>query len=148
MSRLPASQLVWLVVLLHCGASILAKGSAGISMQIQRRYGPDDHSHHVARAARPSRLAGSADGDDVGADGAIEVLSLFGRPSIAYAVNMAIGTPAQNIMCLVDTGSSNLAVAGAPGDGVDNWFDKTSSSTERDSGKDDFGVKCVTHPAT
>lgn len=38
--------------------------------------------------------------------------SLYGWPSSAYHVDLFIGTPPQQVRLVVDTGSSNLAVAG------------------------------------
>ena len=108
-----------------------------------RRRHLGSHWQQVAAAARPR--SDSRNGSELGeaAYGGEDapVLNLWGKPQVAYAVTMSIGTPPQELTCIVDTGSSNLAVAGAAGDGVDKWYSSTASSTGVETGKPDFGVK-------
>uniref|UniRef100_A0A8C6AQT1 Beta-secretase 2 n=2 Tax=Odontoceti TaxID=9722 RepID=A0A8C6AQT1_MONMO len=62
--------------------------------------------------------------------------NLQGDSGRGYYLEMLIGTPPQKLQILVDTGSSNFAVAGAPHPYVDSYFDTERSSTYRPKGFD------------
>ncbi|XP_001370392.2 beta-secretase 2 [Monodelphis domestica] len=57
--------------------------------------------------------------------------NLQGDAGKGYYVEMLIGTPPQKLQILVDTGSSNFAVAGVPHPYVTSYFDFEKSSTYR-----------------
>ncbi|MBN3290041.1 BACE2 secretase, partial [Polypterus senegalus] len=50
------------------------------------------------------------------------VNNLEGDASKGYYIEMSIGSPAQMLNILVDTGSSNFAVAGAPNPDITNYY--------------------------
>jgi len=60
---------------------------------------------------------------------------LQGKPGLGYYVIMSFGTPQQHLNVLVDTGSSNLAVACSPDIFVNNYFDKSKSTSWLDTGR-------------
>ncbi|XP_055135727.1 beta-secretase 2 isoform X2 [Symphalangus syndactylus] len=62
--------------------------------------------------------------------------NLQGDSGRGYYLEMLIGTPPQKLQILVDTGSSNFAVAGAPHSYIDMYFDTERSSTYRSKGFD------------
>nr|XP_045758384.1 beta-secretase 2 isoform X2 [Mirounga angustirostris] len=62
--------------------------------------------------------------------------NLQGDSGRGYYLEMLIGTPPQKLQILVDTGSSNFAVAGAPHSYVDSYFDAERSSTYHSKGFD------------
>ncbi|KAF5927477.1 hypothetical protein HPG69_016116 [Diceros bicornis minor] len=62
--------------------------------------------------------------------------NLQGDSGRGYYLEMLIGTPPQKLQILVDTGSSNFAVAGAPHPYIDSYFDAKRSSTYRSKGFD------------
>ncbi|MBN3300146.1 BACE2 secretase, partial [Amia calva] len=55
--------------------------------------------------------------------------NLMGDSGRGYYIEMSIGTPAQKLNILVDTGSSNFAVAGAPDPYVTHFFNSKLSTT-------------------
>ncbi|KAF2366572.1 Peptidase family A1 domain [Trinorchestia longiramus] len=55
--------------------------------------------------------------------------NLFGIPGDGYYITAQIGTPPQKVNLLVDTGSSNLAVAGTSSGELDTFFDASQSSS-------------------
>lgn len=61
-------------------------------------------------------------------------LSLRGSPGQGYYLEMAVGTPPQMIDALVDTGSSNFAVAASPHDDIEKFFNVSASRTLIDLG--------------
>ncbi|XP_074652735.1 beta-secretase 1-like [Tubulanus polymorphus] len=60
---------------------------------------------------------------------------LAGRPGQGYYIEALIGTPPQKLNVLVDTGSSNFAVAAAPHPDITNYFHPKNSSTFSKLGK-------------
>ncbi|KAI4894253.1 hypothetical protein NFI96_019335 [Prochilodus magdalenae] len=63
------------------------------------------------------------------------VNNLRGDSGRGYYMEMVIGTPGQKLNILVDTGSSNFAVAAAPHIYVSTYFNRELSSTYRTSGQ-------------
>jgi len=62
------------------------------------------------------------------------IFSLRGKPGLGYYVAMSFGTPPQTLNVLVDTGSSNLAVACAPDPYVDQFFALDNSTSWKPTG--------------
>ncbi|CAN2387547.1 negative regulation of amyloid precursor protein biosynthetic process [Pristimantis euphronides] len=60
--------------------------------------------------------------------------NLEGDSGRGYYLEMMIGTPPQMLNILVDTGSSNFAVAGAPNPYIDTYYHSESSSTYQSDG--------------
>lgn len=61
-------------------------------------------------------------------------MNLIGYPTTAYSVIMTVGNPTQQLACVVDTGSSNLAVAASKQGALRNWFNMGESTTLVDQG--------------
>lgn len=62
----------------------------------------------------------------------VEMTGTVGR---SYYVEILIGTPPQSLNFLVDTGSSNFAVASTPHPAISKFFDTSSSSTFSSEGE-------------
>ena len=62
------------------------------------------------------------------------IYSLRGKPGLGYYVTMSFGTPPQHLNVLVDSGSSNLAVACAPDPFVDEFFSLRNSTSWEPTG--------------
>ena len=62
------------------------------------------------------------------------IFALRGKPGLGYYVGMSFGTPPQTLNVLVDTGSSNLAVACAPDPYVDKFFSLENSTSWQPTG--------------
>ncbi|KAF7467267.1 beta-secretase 2 isoform X2 [Marmota monax] len=84
--------------------------------------------------ARANGLALALEPAGVNANFLAMVDNLQGDSGRGYYLEMLIGTPPQKLQILVDTGSSNFAVAGAPHSYVDTYFDAERSSTYRFKG--------------
>uniref|UniRef100_A0A8D0GCP2 Beta-secretase 2 n=1 Tax=Sphenodon punctatus TaxID=8508 RepID=A0A8D0GCP2_SPHPU len=84
---------------------------------------------------KPGDPAGEADGLALASDpaGAVNFLAMVenlqGDSGRGYYLELLIGTPPQKLNILVDTGSSNFAVAGASDPDVTSYFDTEKSST-------------------
>ncbi|XP_026219227.1 beta-secretase 2 [Anabas testudineus] len=63
------------------------------------------------------------------------VNNLEGDSGRGYYIEMSIGTPGQKLNILVDTGSSNFAVAAAPHPYITHYFNTALSSTYRSPGR-------------
>ncbi|XP_068441624.1 beta-secretase 2 [Clinocottus analis] len=63
------------------------------------------------------------------------VNNLQGDYGRGYYIEMSIGTPGQKVNILVDTGSSNFAVAAAPHPFITHYFNTALSSTYQSSGR-------------
>ncbi|PIK41712.1 putative beta-secretase 1 [Apostichopus japonicus] len=61
---------------------------------------------------------------------------LKGNPGNGYSVDIDIGTPKQRLNVLVDTGSSNFAIAAAPNPILTTYFKFNESSTYKSLNKD------------
>lgn len=64
------------------------------------------------------------------------VNNLQGDSGRGYYIEMLLGTPSQTLNILVDTGSSNFAVAGAPDPYITHFFNSKLSSSYHSSGMD------------
>lgn len=64
------------------------------------------------------------------------VNNLKGDVGRGYYLGILMGTPAQKMNILVDTGSSNFAVAGAPSNNVETFFNPKLSTTYKPLGLD------------
>ncbi|XP_071806812.1 beta-secretase 1-like isoform X1 [Asterias amurensis] len=58
--------------------------------------------------------------------------NLKGKPGLGFYVEIELGTPKQKLNVLVDTGSSNFAVAASPNIMISKYFHKENSSTYHD----------------
>ncbi|XP_043974570.1 beta-secretase 2 isoform X1 [Gambusia affinis] len=63
------------------------------------------------------------------------VNNLHGDSGRGYYIEMSIGTPGQKLNILVDTGSSNFAVAAAPHPFITRYFNTALSSTFQSTGR-------------
>uniref|UniRef100_A0AAQ5Y3B6 Peptidase A1 domain-containing protein n=1 Tax=Amphiprion ocellaris TaxID=80972 RepID=A0AAQ5Y3B6_AMPOC len=63
------------------------------------------------------------------------VNNLQGDSGRGYYIEMSIGTPGQKLNILVDTGSSNFAVAAAPHPFITHYFNTALSSTYQSNGR-------------
>ncbi|XP_037329564.2 beta-secretase 2 [Pungitius pungitius] len=94
-------------------------------------------------AAVTRRVVLTADGDGLSLasdpSGAVNFLdmvnNLQGDHGRGYYIEMSIGTPGQKVNILVDTGSSNFAVAAAPHPFITHYFDAALSGTYQPSGR-------------
>ncbi|XP_020644988.3 beta-secretase 2 isoform X1 [Pogona vitticeps] len=84
----------------------------------------------------PEKAAGLAFASEPG--GAVNLVAMVdnlqGDSGRGYYLELLVGTPGQKLNILVDTGSSNFAVAGAPNTDVSSYFDTEKSSTYRSLG--------------
>lgn len=62
--------------------------------------------------------------------------NLFGRPGDGYYTSVEVGTPPQKFNVLVDTGSSNFAIAAVKQKEIDTYFEAKNSSSFVDLGKE------------
>ncbi|XP_063439902.1 beta-secretase 1-like [Mytilus trossulus] len=60
--------------------------------------------------------------------------NLRGKPGQGYYIEVDIGTPPQKINVLIDTGSSNFAVAASPNKDLDYYFMRNGSSSYKEVG--------------
>ncbi|XP_055975489.1 beta-secretase 2 [Sorex fumeus] len=94
----------------------------------------------AARAPRPAPRAPGLALALEPAGGPVNFLAMVdnlqGDSGRGYYLEMQLGTPPQTLQILVDTGSSNFAVAGAPDAYIESFFDSDRSSTFRPKGFD------------
>ncbi|RXG52707.1 Beta-secretase [Armadillidium vulgare] len=62
--------------------------------------------------------------------------NLFGRPGDGYYIAVNIGFPIQKFNLLIDTGSSNLAIAGKSYPGLESFYDPEKSTTFKYNGSE------------
>lgn len=62
--------------------------------------------------------------------------NLFGRPGDGYYTSVEVGTPPQKFNVLVDTGSSNFAIAAVKQKEIDTYFEAKNSSSFVDLGQE------------
>ncbi|XP_074785334.1 beta-secretase 2 isoform X2 [Athene noctua] len=92
--------------------------------------------------SRQQEPLGGADGLALASDpgGTLNFLAMVenlqGDSGRGYYLEMLIGTPPQALNILVDTGSSNFAVAGVPDPDVTSYFNTALSSTYKSQGID------------
>ncbi|XP_057282345.1 beta-secretase 2 isoform X2 [Pezoporus wallicus] len=95
-----------------------------------------------ASSSRQPEAPGGADGLALASDpgGTLNLLAMVenlqGDSGRGYYLEMLIGTPPQALNILVDTGSSNFAVAGVPDPDVTSYFNTELSSTYKSQGID------------
>lgn len=95
----------------------------------------------VVRVASLRSLTGDGKGLSLATDptGQVNFLdmvnNLQGDSGRGYYIEMAIGTPGQTVNILVDTGSSNFAVAAAPHPFITHYFNTELSSTYVSTGR-------------
>jgi len=79
----------------------------------------------------PLKHSKGATNEAVQEEGVIEVTAdnLHGKPGEGYYIEMGLGTPPQFLNILVDTGSSNFAVAAAHQTYISDYFDTDRSTT-------------------
>uniref|UniRef100_A0A8C8S7E6 Beta-secretase 2 n=1 Tax=Pelusios castaneus TaxID=367368 RepID=A0A8C8S7E6_9SAUR len=99
---------------------------------------PGNGSGTSLQQAAPGEADGLALASEPG--GAVSFLAMVenlrGDSGRGYYLEMLIGTPPQKLNILVDTGSSNFAVAGAPNPDVTSYFKTEESSTYESQGID------------
>ncbi|KAK2912685.1 beta-secretase 2 isoform X1 [Channa argus] len=87
------------------------------------------------------RVASDGNGLSLASDpaGTVNLLdmadNLQGDSGRGYYIEMSVGTPGQKLNILVDTGSSNFAVAAAPHPFITHYFNTAVSSTYRSTGR-------------
>ncbi|XP_030832893.1 beta-secretase isoform X1 [Strongylocentrotus purpuratus] len=60
--------------------------------------------------------------------------NIRGRPGLGYYIEVDIGTPPQKLNVLIDTGSSNFAVAASSHNAISTYYRRNESSTYEDQG--------------
>lgn len=65
----------------------------------------------------------------------VEINNLRGKSGQGYHIPVEIGTPKQKVKVLIDTGSSNFAVACADNPDINTYFNRELSSTYRNLGR-------------
>ncbi|XP_038058272.1 beta-secretase 1-like isoform X2 [Patiria miniata] len=112
----------WTLLLLHvCMHSVVVRAEIlrlplhtavrRVNDGVRSRVG--ERSHNVLRRSAPR--------DNIG-----------GKPGLGFYVEIELGTPKQKLNVLVDTGSSNFAVAASPNSLITKYFHKDQSQTYRD----------------
>ncbi|XP_068564499.1 beta-secretase 2 [Cebidichthys violaceus] len=96
-----------------------------------------DHADLTRRVALTADGTGlSLASDPTGTVNFLDMVNnLQGDYGRGYYIEMSIGTPGQKVNILVDTGSSNFAVAAAPHPFITHYFDTALSGTYQTSGR-------------
>ncbi|XP_064135546.1 beta-secretase 2 isoform X3 [Loxodonta africana] len=139
----PALLLPLLAQWLLRAAPALAPAPFTLPLRVAAAVPPGASPTPGARAASAPPAAPRADGLALAlepAAGAANFLAMVdnlqGDSGRGYYLEMLLGTPPQKLQILVDTGSSNFAVAGAPHSYIDSYFDAERSSTYQSKGFD------------
>ncbi|XP_062371200.1 beta-secretase 2 [Cinclus cinclus] len=134
-----------LLLLLLAGTAGLCRALFSLPLRVSHPAAPagSPPAPVVLRPASGSRqqdAPGAADGLALASDpgGTLNFLAMVenlqGDSGRGYYLEMLIGTPPQALNILVDTGSSNFAVAGVPDPDVTSYFNPELSSTYRSQG--------------
>ncbi|XP_068770390.1 beta-secretase 2 isoform X2 [Struthio camelus] len=137
------------LLLLLAGAAGLCRALFSLPLRVSPPAAPgaSPPAPVLLRPASGSRRqqqepVGEADGLALASDpaGTLNFLAMVenlqGDSGRGYYLEMLIGTPPQTLNILVDTGSSNFAVAGAPDPDVTSYFNPELSSTYKSQGID------------
>ncbi|XP_065272703.1 beta-secretase 2 [Emys orbicularis] len=135
MGTLPAAPCL---LLLLAGAAGLCRALFSFPLRVSPPAAPGNGSATSLQQAPPGQVDGLALASEPGA--AVSFLAMVenlqGDSGRGYYLEMLIGTPPQKLNILVDTGSSNFAVAGAPNPDVTSYFNTEESSTYKSQGTD------------
>ncbi|TFK00961.1 Beta-secretase 2 [Platysternon megacephalum] len=135
MGTLPAAPCL---LLLLAGAAGLGRARFSFPLRVSPPAAPANGSGSSRQQAPPGEADGLALASEPGA--AVSFLAMVenlqGDSGRGYYLEMLIGTPPQKLNILVDTGSSNFAVAGAPNPDVTSYFNTEESSTYKSQGTD------------
>lgn len=114
-------------------------GVAQCFLSVPLRLYPGKYNVSTAVGFAPLRLLAPGDGLSLASDpsGMVNFLdmvdNLQGDSGRGYYIEMVIGTPGQKLNILVDTGSSNFAVAASPHPFITHFFNTALSSTWKPS---------------
>ncbi|XP_075768249.1 beta-secretase 2 isoform X2 [Pelodiscus sinensis] len=139
MGALPAAPCLLLLLLLAGAAGLCRARSFSFPLRVSPPAAPSG-SPPVPGSSRPPASPGEADGLALASQpgGAVSFLAMVenlqGDSGRGYYLEMLLGTPPQKLNILVDTGSSNFAVAGAPTPDVTSYFNTEKSSTYKSQG--------------
>ncbi|XP_074825830.1 beta-secretase 2 isoform X4 [Natator depressus] len=135
MGTLPAAPCL---LLLLAGAAGLGRPRFSFPLRVSPPAAPGNGSGSTRHLAPLGEADGLALASEPGA--AVSFLAMVenlqGDSGRGYYLEMLIGTPPQKLNILVDTGSSNFAVAGAPNPDVTLYFNTKESSTYKSQGTD------------
>ncbi|KAM9801118.1 beta-secretase 2 [Neosynchiropus ocellatus] len=118
---------------------LLSLGASQCYLSIPLRLYPGTYNVSKAAGLAPLRLVALGDGLSLASDpsGKVNFLdmvnNLQGDSGRGYYIEMILGTPGQKLNILVDTGSSNFAVAASPHPFITHFFDTALSSTWKPS---------------
>ncbi|XP_053728994.1 beta-secretase 2 [Synchiropus splendidus] len=116
-------------------AFLLSLGASQSYLAVPLRLYPGRWNVSRAAGAAPLRLLAVGDGLSLASDpsGKVNFLdmvnNLQGDAGRGYYMEMVLGTPGQKLNILVDTGSSNFAVAASPHPFITHFFNTALSST-------------------
>ncbi|KAM4699566.1 beta-secretase 2 [Discoglossus pictus] len=114
--------------------TLLLLGASWVSSKVTfplRISSADIINTHPVATSTPKDIAGLALASDPG--GNINFLAMVdnleGDAGRGYYLELSLGTPPQQLNILVDTGSSNFAVAGAPNKYISTYYNSANSTT-------------------
>lgn len=96
---------------------LMDEASSGVVIKLPVKKASNNHDLHQ-RSRRSVSFRGN----------------LGGKPGQGYYVEVLMGTPPQQLNVLIDTGSSNFAVAASPNPDITMWFHRNESGTYQDVG--------------
>lgn len=111
-----------LILLLSLKGDFVTGVSDTIHIRLKRAVSPA--RRHLESSPRSARSIANY----------VHDVKLHGQPGQGYYVEFAIGTPPQKLNVLVDTGSSNFAIAAAPNNLITVYFHRKLSSTYESRG--------------